>query len=132
MADRYTYIPFIGLSVIISWGIPALVAAVKNYRAWIMATAVSFLFLLMLLTWIQVKYWENSIKLFEHTLKVTKTNLDAHINLGNALSGVNNGAIDLLIFLANKVNQQIEGSVKKPASSPKATDFARKISKITG
>jgi len=85
MADRYTYIPLIGLFIIIAWGIPELVAQWRYKRMWLPAFATIFIIYLMAVTWKQVGYWENSITLFEHTLKVTANNYVPHNNLGLAL-----------------------------------------------
>jgi protein O-mannosyl-transferase len=86
MADRYTYIPSIGLFVAVAWTIPYIV---RNwpYRQYLLAAGAGIILSAsMYLTWMQVKYWQNSITLFEHALKVTKNNYLAHNNLGIAFS----------------------------------------------
>jgi tetratricopeptide (TPR) repeat protein len=86
MADRYTYIPIIGLFVATAWAIPD-IARNWRYRQYILAAgAVIVLSALMFSTWTQVKYWQNSITLFEHAIQVTDNNYLAHNNLGVALS----------------------------------------------
>jgi tetratricopeptide (TPR) repeat protein len=86
MADRYTYIPVIGLFVATAWAVPD-IAKNWRYRQYILtAGAVIVLSALMFSTWTQVKYWQNSITLFEHAIQVTDNNYLAHNNLGVALS----------------------------------------------
>jgi Flp pilus assembly protein TadD len=85
MADRYTYVPLIGISIIIAWGVPELMARWR-YRKTALATITAIsLSVIMTTTWLQVRYWRNSITLFEHTLDVTVNNYVAHSNLGIAL-----------------------------------------------
>jgi len=85
MADRYTYIPLIGLFIIITWGIPELAARLRCRKIWFAALATVVLTALMAITWKQAGYWENSITLFEHTLKITSNNYLPHNNLGTAM-----------------------------------------------
>jgi tetratricopeptide (TPR) repeat protein len=90
MADRYTYIPLIGLFIIVAWGVPELF---KNWRfrkeALIVlpAMCISCLFFL---TWGQVGYWRNSVTLFDHVLKVTDRNAIAYYTRGNAYAILGN------------------------------------------
>ncbi len=85
MADRYTYIPLIGLFIIISWGAFDLIGKLPKAKVWAVVSAALLFPIIMTMTWAQTGYWKNSITLFEHTLKVTTGNQKAHINLGNAL-----------------------------------------------
>ncbi len=86
MADRYTYIPVIGLFVATAWAVPD-IARNWRYRQYILTTGAGIvLSALMFSTWLQVKYWQNSITLFEHAIQVTDNNYLAHNNLGVALS----------------------------------------------
>lgn len=90
-ADRYTYIPLIGLFIIITWS--GLYYAEKKKKG-ITATALSLLIsiclvLLSIITFNQVKRWANSVTLFEHTIEVTENNWVAHYNLGLALASQN-------------------------------------------
>ena len=85
MADRHTYLPSVGIAIILSWGIPYL-AKSENIRKKILLPAViAVLTILTVLTWRQCGYWKNSIKLFSHALRVTKNNYIAHVSLGFAL-----------------------------------------------
>jgi len=85
MADRYTYVPLIGIFIIIAWGVPELVAKWRYRKILLTMLATVFITILMAMTWKQTGYWENSITLFEHTLKITSNNYVSHNNLGLAL-----------------------------------------------
>lgn len=85
MADRYTYIPLVGLSIALAWGLQALVARWRPGRS-LVAVAVAVLLAAWIgLTWRQVGYWQDSVTLWQHTLAVTSNNTRAHYNLGCAL-----------------------------------------------
>jgi tetratricopeptide (TPR) repeat protein len=84
MADRYTYIPLIGLFIMVAWGI-AEISQKWNYRREILVSlSALIIFILSILTWKQVGYWQNSITLYDHTLKVTENNALIHNNRGFA------------------------------------------------
>jgi tetratricopeptide (TPR) repeat protein len=83
MADRYTYVPLIGLSIIITWGLPELIKSWSYRKQTFIILSALFLFGLSLLTWQQVGYWRNSIILFDHTLAITNRNLVVQMNRGN-------------------------------------------------
>ncbi len=86
MADRYTYIPSIGLFVTIVWGIAWGIAALARERRMILVTAaVAAILALAMGTWIQVGYWRDSVALYRHTLAVTRGNYVAHLGLAKAL-----------------------------------------------
>ena len=84
MADRYVYIPMIGLSIIIAWAIPVVLARVPLKRIVLATAAAIALAGLILATYWQVSLWTNSFTLFEHTLRVTEDNFFAHYRLGHA------------------------------------------------
>jgi tetratricopeptide (TPR) repeat protein len=85
MADRYTYVPLIGLFIMISYGLPDLRAGHRLQRVIIPACGIFVLWVLVLSTRSQLTLWESDRVLFEHTLQVTKNNFVIHNNLGNAL-----------------------------------------------
>ena len=86
IANRFAYVPFIGLFFIIAWGVPDLVVR-WHYREIKLATiAVSLFAVLMATSSLQVGYWKNSITLFKHALDVTYNNHIAHHKLGEALN----------------------------------------------
>ena len=82
MADRYAYIPMIGIYVIVSWGLAARVRTwgiLKMIRVMLVTVT---LCLLMGKTFLQAGYWSGSIPLFQHAISVTEANRVAHMNLG--------------------------------------------------
>jgi tetratricopeptide (TPR) repeat protein len=84
-ADRYMYLPMVGLLIIIAWGFGDL-AAKWCLRKFIPVLSTGLcLSALMVCTWLQVGYWRDSFTLFTHTLEVTSNNYVAHLNLGNVL-----------------------------------------------
>jgi tetratricopeptide (TPR) repeat protein len=87
MADRYSYVPLIGLFVVIAWGVPELLAGVRGGRAALAAGATTLVVLCAAAGRRQVTYWENSITLNQHALAVTANNFMAHENLGAAFDG---------------------------------------------
>lgn len=89
IADRYTYIPLIGLFCIIAWGVPEIAQRLKLPAALIPSGAVLATLVMVILTFRQVSYWQDSISLLRHTLAVTKNNWIAHAGLGLALSNAN-------------------------------------------
>ena len=86
MADRYTYIPLIGLFIMIAWGIPNILRQWRYKRPVLFLSAGLVLLFLMICTGLQVRHWENSISLFRHAVNVTEGNSTAINNLGNALA----------------------------------------------
>jgi len=82
MADRYTYVPLIGIFIMIAWGVPELLKRWRYNKTIFSLSAGIVIPILMIITWIQVGYWKDSITLFEHTLSVTSNNYLAHNNLG--------------------------------------------------
>ena len=86
MADRYTYIPLIGLSVVAVWGGADLACRwARRAPALLAACAVAALAACGVLTWRQTGFWRDSTSLFEHALAVTRDNFVAHNNRGVVL-----------------------------------------------
>lgn len=84
MADRYTYIPLIGLFIIIAWGLPEL-SVRYAFRKTILATAAAVVLLAMTVaTCMQLRYWENSVTVFKRAVEVNPNNCFVHTNLGVA------------------------------------------------
>jgi len=86
MADRYTYIPLIGLFIVIAWGVPELAIRWRFKKPIFMAITTAILLALMVISWLQVRYWADNISLYEHALDVTTDNYLAHTGLGNELT----------------------------------------------
>jgi Flp pilus assembly protein TadD len=85
MADRYTYLPLIGIFLMGVWGAAELCEKWNRSKAWLTPAVVGVLGALTVLTWAQVGTWKSSIALFEHAVRVTERNAVAHLNLGSAL-----------------------------------------------
>lgn len=89
LADRYTYIPLVGLFIITAWGVADISSRWHpRYKRTVLISLAGITFaFLTAVAWVQVGYWKNSIKLFEHSLNLDTRNLAAHNNLGTALLG---------------------------------------------
>ncbi len=85
MADRYYYVPSIGLFVALVFGLSDLAGAFRIHRAAMGALTVAALSILACLTAVQIGRWRNSETLFQHTLSVTRDNYEIENNLGGAL-----------------------------------------------
>jgi tetratricopeptide (TPR) repeat protein len=92
MADRYSYLPSVGLFILVTW------AAYELTRRWryrgiaLSVAGLAAIILCMALTRQQIGYWQDSETLYRHALAVTENNWPAHNNLGNAL--LKKGQID--------------------------------------
>jgi tetratricopeptide (TPR) repeat protein len=85
MADRYTYIPVIGLFIMAAWGVRDLTYKLP-YREVILALlAGAVIVVSAVVTWQQIGYWRDSYTLYRHTLQVTGDNYLIHFNLGLTL-----------------------------------------------
>ena len=82
MADRYTYLPSIGIAVMLAWGIPSLIKSENIRKKILLPAGIIVMAVLAVLTWHQCGYWKNSITLFRQALRVTKNNDKMHNNLG--------------------------------------------------
>ncbi|KQC05967.1 MAG: hypothetical protein APR62_08845 [Smithella sp. SDB] len=85
MADRYTYLPLIGISIMLAWGIPLLFSGEDLRKKILLPPGIASVAILAILTWHQCGYWENNTKLLNHNLHSTKNNFLAHNNLGAVL-----------------------------------------------
>ncbi|HOC57718.1 MAG TPA: tetratricopeptide repeat protein [Verrucomicrobiota bacterium] len=86
IADRYTYLPSIGLFLLLVWGVAELGARWRWRRDALGAAAVVILAALLVSAQAQTRYWRDSEALFRHALEVTRDNWLAHNNLAGALS----------------------------------------------
>jgi Tfp pilus assembly protein PilF len=77
MADRYTYVPLIGVFIVVAW-------ATSTMRRRTVPAAIAIVLALAALTRAQATVWRDSINLFEHALAVTGGNPTAFVNLGSA------------------------------------------------
>lgn len=79
-ADRYMYIPLIGLAIVAAWGVPR--TAILAIPAVIWAG----------MTWVQIGYWRDTVTLFEHAIQVTDRNWLAMSGLSHTL--IDRGRLD--------------------------------------
>src|SRR2546430_7432235 len=97
-ADRYTYLPQIGLYLMIAWGVAGLLAP-WHYRKQAIAFATIVVIAALTMTArVQASYWRDSETLWTHTIAVTKDNYFAHASLAD------------LLMRRGRVNEAIEHS----------------------
>ncbi len=108
MADRYAYLPYIGLFMILAWEGCGLWEKLKDKRLLLLVTG-GGVAALMVCTYAQTGLWRDSITLFDHATKVTERNAIAHVNLGtgyiaggNLVGGISN------LKEAIKINPSLE------------------------
>jgi Tfp pilus assembly protein PilF len=85
MADRYTYLPLIGIFVMVSWGAKALWEQASGSRRWIVGAGGVSAAACLIATRVQAGYWQANLGLWQHTVNVTRDNPMALCNLGPAL-----------------------------------------------
>ena len=83
MADRYSYVPSIGLFIFLSWGAGALTKGWRHRVIVLSGAATVALALCAGLAWRQVGYWKDTRTLFQHAIDATKDNFIAYSNLGD-------------------------------------------------
>jgi len=81
MADRYAYLPFIGLFIMVCWGGADLATRERIPRLWLAVASVTVLLALAMITYHQIGYWSNGIALWSRTLQVTSGNAIAEDSL---------------------------------------------------
>ena len=84
-ADRYTYLPQIGIYLLVTWSVAELFAARKSYRLILGGLATAIIATLMIVAWRQTGYWSDPVRFWEHTLAVTENNEVAERGIGTAL-----------------------------------------------
>jgi tetratricopeptide (TPR) repeat protein len=84
-ADRFTYLPHIGITIAVTWTVAALAQQSRQRRA-VLATVISFIIVACaIISWKQATYWRDSISVWERALAVTSNNQVAHQDLAAAL-----------------------------------------------
>ncbi len=78
IADRYTYLPSIGIALMLAWGMPHLFSSQDIRKKILFPAGLAVLVLASVLTWQQCAYWKNGITLFSHTLQTTNNNYFAY------------------------------------------------------
>ena len=87
MADRYSYVSLIGIFIMIAWGVPEWLKEWPWRNTVLVALSGVALSACVVITWEQLHFWQDSVTLFRHALKVTADNCVTHNNLGSALHG---------------------------------------------
>jgi Flp pilus assembly protein TadD len=88
MADRYTYLPFIGLFIMIAWGMYELLANWRYRRIALGASVLAVLLTLAVCTRLQLRHWRNNKALFERAINVTEDNFVMNNNYANILKNM--------------------------------------------
>jgi tetratricopeptide (TPR) repeat protein len=84
-ADRYTYVPLVGLAIAVAWGAAELARRGPRVRRAVASGGLISLAALAVASWHQVRHWEDSLALYRRAVAVTRTNPVAHHGLGRAL-----------------------------------------------
>jgi protein O-mannosyl-transferase len=87
MADRFTYVPLIGLFVMVAWGIPDLLSGWRAHRGFLFAAALLIVIACAAAARAQVNYWRDNVTLFTRATEVTLRidSYAAHMTLGATL-----------------------------------------------
>ena len=85
MADRFTYVPCIGLFIMAVWGLSKLVSGWREAEMVMKGLAAGVIIALLMSTRYQLQFWTNSVSLFKRAIAVTRGNYIAENNLGVAL-----------------------------------------------
>lgn len=92
MADRYTYLSLIGLTLWAAWGVPDLLGGGEKRRRTLAAATIVAVLALGAVAWRQTRLWRDTVTLYEHALAVAPDNAVARQVLGNAYLMRNDGA----------------------------------------
>jgi tetratricopeptide (TPR) repeat protein len=84
-ADRYTYVPLIGISIMLAWGLADLCARWPRCQPAVAVLGVLTCSAQSYMTWLNLANWQDSVSLFQHAIQVTSDNYIAYNNLGAAL-----------------------------------------------
>ena len=85
MADRYTYVPLIGVAIMLAWGAADLARAWRIPQKALAGLAAVVIAACAIATWHQIGYWTNDLAIFQHAVAVSNGNVMALCNLGKAL-----------------------------------------------
>jgi tetratricopeptide (TPR) repeat protein len=111
MADRYTYIPSIGLFIVLVWGAADLVSTRPQWKKISLVAAGGALVGCLVMTSIQISYWRDNVRLFRHAIEVTQDNYIAANCLGIAYDKIGDHVRALFFF---------KGSVEARARFPES------------
>lgn len=85
MADRYAYLPLLGIYLALAWLVPSLVSDVNVRKRYLPIAAAAVIVLYAVLGFRQVGYWRDGVTLFRHAFNVTADNPTTRRGLGSAL-----------------------------------------------
>jgi tetratricopeptide (TPR) repeat protein len=105
LADRYSYITLTGLFIIIAWGLPDLLAGWRYKKIALTLSALLIISASSIRTHFQLRYWQNTLTLFQHALDVTGDNYIARLHLAESLC--DRGRLDEAIEKYQKCLQEI-------------------------
>jgi protein O-mannosyl-transferase len=83
MADRYTYIPSIGLLIMLVWSVAGFVESRQGLQQAAIMASTAITLICGALTWVQISYWQDTETLFQHALAVTPNNYSATWHLAD-------------------------------------------------
>ena len=101
IADRYMYIPIIGLFIMVVWGFPQVLHTFARRKMIVCVLSSILLIAMAATTWQQLRYWKDSISLFQRCLQVAGDSYTAHDSLGCAY--YNQGNYEMAILEFNKL-----------------------------
>jgi len=78
ISDHYTYLPSIGITIMLAWGVPSLFPAGNIRKKILFPASITFILVMAVLSWQQCSYWKNGWTLFSHALQTTRDNAVAH------------------------------------------------------
>jgi tetratricopeptide (TPR) repeat protein len=93
-ADRYTYIPMVGLLWIVAWGARDIARIWPRAKLGFAAAGCVACIVCSVVSWRQVGYWRNGVTLFQHAVDVTENNFWMRLNLGYAHFSVGNNLMN--------------------------------------
>ncbi len=85
MADRYSYITLTGLFIIIAWGVSELLIKWRHKKIVLTLSALLVILIMSVCTYSQLRYWRNSLTLFQHAIDVTENNYMARFSMAKSL-----------------------------------------------
>ena len=86
MADRFTYIPLIGIFIIVAWGVPEVVPVGATRRVLLPAAVAASIAACVVVARTQASTWATSETMWRHAIAVTSNNAHAHTALGALLA----------------------------------------------
>jgi tetratricopeptide (TPR) repeat protein len=82
MADRYAYVPLIGLFVMVAWTIPQISSKLRHGKIYISLTFIIFIIIMTVSSYARISIWQNTTTLFENALRINPKNYFAYNLLG--------------------------------------------------